>query len=601
MGDTPETTAAFRVLPAVVLVWIAAAAVLVLARWQTLLAEGPADADSIMRLVQVRDFIAGQPWFDTVQRRLGFPEGTSLHWSRFIDAPLAGLVLGFEALVQSRWLAEMLAAAAWPLLLLVVFIAATASVADAIGGRAAAILAALISVQPGPAINLFLPGVIDHHNLQVTLSLLFAACILRADRTAAAAAGAGVAAALMLAIGTETLPVLAAGTAIVTLAWLFEPERFASAARTYGLSLALATLACLAATVEPDRWLSGACDALSATYAALAVTGGVGLAVFATLIRAPGALARRFQALALLAAICVGMILIYFPDCLAGPLGAIDPRTRAIWYDQILETQDISRFLATRFATGVSILAVPLIALLTCLWFLTTAPAEHRYRWAAAALLIGVAVFSMVLQIRAAALAAALAAPIMAVLVVRIARFARGKQGGLSLPVIVCLLPFVCFVGWYALADAVQRPLASRLGLVLSSPRHAVTEECLQKSAWTELAALPPATALVQTGLAPSLLAYTPHRAVAGNYHRGAAGIIDTYAALTATGGKAREILARRGARYIVLCHGGDAGVSGDPQFVNGLLGRLKRGEVPAWLEPVFAGDRLLAYRVRQS
>ena len=41
-----------------------------------------------MRLVEVRDLIAGQGWFDLTQHRLD-PPGVSMHWSRVIDAPLA--------------------------------------------------------------------------------------------------------------------------------------------------------------------------------------------------------------------------------------------------------------------------------------------------------------------------------------------------------------------------------------------------------------------------------------------------------------------------------------------------------------------------------
>src|SRR5260370_41534286 len=48
--------------------------------------------DDAMRLVEVRDLIAGQAWFDLAQHRLD-PPGVSMHWSRAIDAPLAALIL----------------------------------------------------------------------------------------------------------------------------------------------------------------------------------------------------------------------------------------------------------------------------------------------------------------------------------------------------------------------------------------------------------------------------------------------------------------------------------------------------------------------------
>ncbi|MGO7426910.1 hypothetical protein ACCT09_45980, partial [Rhizobium ruizarguesonis] len=45
---------------------------------------GP-DNDDGMRLVEVRDFLAGQGWFDLMQYRLGLDGGTLMHWSRLID------------------------------------------------------------------------------------------------------------------------------------------------------------------------------------------------------------------------------------------------------------------------------------------------------------------------------------------------------------------------------------------------------------------------------------------------------------------------------------------------------------------------------------
>lgn len=36
--------------------------------------------DDLMRLQQVRDWLAGQSWFDTTQYRVQPPEGISIHW-----------------------------------------------------------------------------------------------------------------------------------------------------------------------------------------------------------------------------------------------------------------------------------------------------------------------------------------------------------------------------------------------------------------------------------------------------------------------------------------------------------------------------------------
>src|SRR5690606_33645136 len=47
------------------------------------------DPDDMLRLVQVRDLLAGQGWFDLHQYRIDGPTGTLMHWSRLVDIPLA--------------------------------------------------------------------------------------------------------------------------------------------------------------------------------------------------------------------------------------------------------------------------------------------------------------------------------------------------------------------------------------------------------------------------------------------------------------------------------------------------------------------------------
>src|SRR5271169_2571431 len=75
--------------------------------------------DDAMRLVEVRDFLAGQGWFDLVQYRLRPPVG--MHWSRLIDLPLALLIRAGETVLPSV-LAERVATVVWPAALLLFFL-----------------------------------------------------------------------------------------------------------------------------------------------------------------------------------------------------------------------------------------------------------------------------------------------------------------------------------------------------------------------------------------------------------------------------------------------------------------------------------------------
>ena len=75
---------------------------------------GP-DGDDVMRLVQVRDLLQGQSWFDLTQSRLGPEGGTLMHWSRLVDLPIAAIAALFTPFLGQD-AALGLAFTFWPLI-----------------------------------------------------------------------------------------------------------------------------------------------------------------------------------------------------------------------------------------------------------------------------------------------------------------------------------------------------------------------------------------------------------------------------------------------------------------------------------------------------
>src|SRR5687768_11459583 len=71
------------------------------------------DTDDAMRLVQMRAWLAGQGWFDLHQARLQPPTGYDSHWSRLVDAGLAGLLWLLSIFAEPAF-AERMMRAAWP-------------------------------------------------------------------------------------------------------------------------------------------------------------------------------------------------------------------------------------------------------------------------------------------------------------------------------------------------------------------------------------------------------------------------------------------------------------------------------------------------------
>ncbi|MDP1556044.1 MAG: hypothetical protein Q8L84_11350, partial [Hyphomonas sp.] len=137
---------------------------------------GP-DGDDVMRLVQVRELLEGQGWFDLRQPRLGPDGGTLMHWSRLVDLPIAAIAAAFTPFL-GRETALGLAITFWPLISMLMVTAALVSGARALGGRGVVLFTCLIAFAVLYRHFRFLPGAIDHHNLQLGLVLLGAVALL---------------------------------------------------------------------------------------------------------------------------------------------------------------------------------------------------------------------------------------------------------------------------------------------------------------------------------------------------------------------------------------------------------------------------------------
>ena len=116
------------------LIWIAIAVAMVVSRWPAIHWLVLGDTDDNIRYVQVKDWLAGQGWYDLRQYRLDPPGGANIHWSRLVDIPLA-LVIGALTPLVGQSAAEGVALIAVPLLTLLVAMAFVAPVAIRLFGR----------------------------------------------------------------------------------------------------------------------------------------------------------------------------------------------------------------------------------------------------------------------------------------------------------------------------------------------------------------------------------------------------------------------------------------------------------------------------------
>jgi hypothetical protein len=370
------------------------------------------DPDDAMRLVEVRDLLAGQGWFDLVQHRVNPPDGTPMHWSRLVDAPIAAMIIGLRPFLGPE-AAERWAVLVWPLVPALLLLPSAGLIGNRLAGAPGAVLTILAAGVAVPLVRHFVPGRIDHHNVQMALSMaLIAALVWMPRRPAAYAAGA--ASALSIAVGLETLPYVALGGVAVMAGWWRAPAARSAAVLAYLSAFAAAAALALAATVAPSLWLLPACDMISAVYlvppwAALAVA----VAARARgLDRSRGNVALVVGAMALAALASVALL---NPACLAGPYAEADPRVLSLWMNHLAEVRSALTLFRVEPVAAVSVFAAPVLALLLAPVLLRWLPTGDRE---AAAIVIGalaLATTLALLQVRTLPFAAMFAAAPLAI------------------------------------------------------------------------------------------------------------------------------------------------------------------------------------------
>lgn len=542
------------------------------------------DSDDMMRLAQVRDLVAGQPFNDWTQYRLAPPEGAPMHWSRINDVGIAAIILAARPLLGAHW-AELLAVILYPALLFALYLLLSGRIARRLGGASAALVAIVVAALAYPANSLFLPGRIDHHALQIVLILGAILALIRPS-TVANGAIAGVCVALSLGIGLETAPYVAAVIAVLCGQWIWrgDAERArltAAGAATGGVTLLLLLFA------RPTYWTAQWCDAFTpASSSATLAAAGAWIALGLVSPRLPGWKARLALAAAAGAAV-LGFTLVRYPVCLTGPYGPMDPFVRSAFMDNVVEAQGM--FEHRLLSVGLPSAGLMAAGLLVAGWFLATRPLRRR---AALPVVVVLAIAAAVtlFQVRGAYLGSAVAAPLLAQLILAARRAPRW--------------PGLAVAGaWLVSAGMVYLIVPERIDRMLAPQVRAsflANRGCNAGDVWRQLDGYPAGTVMAPMDRAAYIIGGTHHGSVAAGYHRNNRGNRAMYDFFLAEPERAKRIGVQWKTHYVAICPGDFVELDLASAYPRSLAAQLIRGETPAWLEPLPLRDTgLQFYRIR--
>lgn len=560
---------------------------------------GPnADNDSLMRMVEVLDFLSGQGWYDLHQYRMGPEGGFLMHWSRFVDAPIAALLVLAKLVTGSMERAETIVEIVYPAVLMTAAMYLLLRLVRRLGNAESLLPAVVIGGLAFYHLPLFQGASLDHHNVQLILVLVAILLLMPASvpdhRRFLAGFGAGTAAALSLVVGMETAPYVALAGAVAAIAFLFRGDVEHPSAAGFGAGFALVSFLSFVATVPASLWGTPRCDAFTLPQMSVAALAGGALFAVASIPACRANFKRRFLSLAVLAGAVMALVFFAFPECIAAPYAGLDPKLKSYWLNSVAEAQSIRQVLVAQPAMAATYYCTPLLAALVL-----------GLRLRKGRLGRGELIFGAFL--------------VMAILV----SFWQVRGVFFSIPFSV--VPLAAWVGgWRArIGDHPTKGDTVRLlavwlvsfnivwTIVAQSAAHqfapgTVPEDrlsktsCVSRSDYSALASLPQATVLAVSNLGAPILRYTPQRVLAGPYHRNVEGDLATLNAFIGTDAEAHDIVRRYGVTIVASCPGNAETIALSRKAPNGLVAHLAKGEVPAWLVPVpaTAGQPLKLFRV---
>src|SRR3954453_4966068 len=560
----------------VVVAWLLFCAWFIYSQWRAIQGFGLGDTDDNMRMMQVRGLLHGQGWFDLRQYRLNPPFGANIHWSRLVDLPIAGLILGLRPLLGGAG-AERWAVGVAPLIPYLLLLFSLALTARRLLGPTAFLLAFLALVFAGSNNGMFTPERIDHHGWQLALLAISICSIADRDRVRGGIV-LGLSTALSLAIGLEMIIYLAMAGVAMVLFWVDEEgerERLGAYAVTLGGSTAL----CLLIFASNDNW-NAVCDALSPVWLSDALIGSA--LMFGLAWLSPGDWKRRLGLAVIAGLIIAGFHALTWPHCLQR-LEGVSPEVDRLWLSHVKEARPVYMH-GWRIATLVVALPVAGTIGWALLAWRSWGDRDLRRRVVGAAVPAIAAALLLLWQIRTGPAAQMMGVVEGAALIWIVLPKAWGSK---NLLVVVLGAAGAVIVGTGAIVWIV-------VGFIPETPPTARDKQIgrannLCASMWglRPVALQPKGIVFTFVDLGPRLITVTHHDSIAGPYHRNGQQIADVMNFWRGSEAQAHALALKYRANYVLSCPDSSTTTIFTSEAPKGLYAQLQRNKVPSWMVPV--------------
>ncbi|MFM2640453.1 hypothetical protein AAFX33_04090 [Vibrio chagasii] len=329
-------------------IWLVCATVIFIYKWESVSALNLNDNDDYMRFVQFQDWMRTGHWYLEPMNNFNAADGIVIHWSRFPDLILSLVAFPLLFIVDDN-LACTISISLVPLLYLLLFSLSCFYLADHLFGAKYRFISMMFAIS-SPSIIHFLPGSIDHHNIQLVFAVLFLALTpLNHEqlRHAWRVYAQSILLSLSLWTGLDNVLLFMFFFAIYTVYYgLVRHEWFGYISKLYASS-ALFGICAVLLNRPYDEFFVFKYDEISFVLIILFFCGWLFVNVYHRFMNEDNSLLQKVFLFVFLAVLFLIPVAVLYPSLSSALLIDYPPILKVYWLDQVTEAKSVVRYVAS--------------------------------------------------------------------------------------------------------------------------------------------------------------------------------------------------------------------------------------------------------------
>ncbi|WP_123306134.1 hypothetical protein [Vibrio crassostreae] len=584
----PKSESFNKDIIAISVIWLVCAIFIFIYKWESISILNLNDNDDYMRFVQFQEWMRNGHWYLEPMSNFNADDGIIIHWSRFPDLMLSSVAFPLIFMVDDS-LAYTISISIVPLLYLLFFALSCFYLCERFLGAKYRFISTMFAIF-SPAIIHFLPGSIDHHNIQLILATLFLSVTptsINNLRQSWRVYAQAVFVSLSLWTGMDNVLLFMIFLIIYTVYYCFvRDEWFSYVSKLYVTCSIFG--ACAVLLNRPyDEFFAFKYDEISFIIIILFFSGWVFVNAYNILNNNRKNLTQRFLLFVFLGLLCLLPVVILYPSLTSALFIDYPPILKLYWLDQVAEAKSVATYIAMNGFFSVDNYLLLLVPAMLYPFFKRK---NHHCTILYLIFMFNLAL-AMFWQIRVMRLCFVLAAPFQAYFVIKVSEYVKYSL----------LKVLIIFSG---------TPLALAFVILVLSPAEEVTTKLDETDKLPVIFKVLKDNGInshtilsgIETG-AP-VLAKTNNNIIAAPYHRNIVGnqfLIEVM--LEEDMLLARNKIVDKKVDYILIGNDPHLTLLKDSGSEDSLVRRLHGDNIPAWLDVTYDGieDGYRVFKVRSE